>query len=175
MIWRGQTDFSNVIFCVDREPEPPIVDTASSETELRIIVGILSSFIFIGIISLIIWWAYHRWFKNRKPKQNQTNESQAIDLHHTYQPLDFSKMNTEDNYQSLTNSNPQLNNIEQQTTEIETTYEDLDVTKMNTEDNYQSLNMGASSPDAESYRVRGQRSVNSCTLCMEFTPTLKYF
>ena len=57
-------------------------------------------------------------------------------------------MNTEDNYQSLTNRNPQLNIIVPQTTEIETTYEDLDVTKMNTEDNYQSLNVGVSSLDA---------------------------
>ena len=56
-------------------------------------------------------------------------------------------MNIEDNYQSLTNWNPQIN-IVPQTTEIETTYEDLDVTKMNTEDNYQSLNVGTSSQDA---------------------------
>ena len=57
-------------------------------------------------------------------------------------------MNTEDNYQSLANRNPQLNIIVPQTTEIETTYEDLDVTKMDTEDNYQSLNVGVSSLDA---------------------------
>ena len=118
--------------------------------------------IFIGIISFIIWWAYRHWFRDRKPKQNY--ESQATDLHTTYQQLDLSKLNREDNYQSLTNRNSQLNiNIPQAT---ETTYEDLDVTKMNTEDNYQSLNMGASSQDAESYSgdysgytdVKGERA-----------------
>ena len=125
------------------------MNAASSETELRIIVGILSSVIFIGIIFHIIWWIYRRWFKNRKAKRN--HESQTTDLHTTYQELDLSKMNIEDNYQSLINRNPQLNNIVPQTTEIETTYEDLDVTKMNTEDNYQSLNVAVSNQDASDY------------------------
>ena len=130
----------------------------SSETALRIVVGILSSVIFIGIISFIIWWAYRRWFRNRKRKQNQTNELHANDVAFTnnYQQIDLSKMNTEDNYQSLTNWDPQINNIVPQTTEMETTYEDLDVTKMNTEDNYQSLSVGATNQDA------GENGDDSC-------------
>ena len=163
MTGRGRADnyIPNSFFCVEKEPLT--VNAASGKTELRIIVGILSFLIFIGIISCIIWLVCRRWFKNSKPKRNY--ESQVTDLHTTYQELDLSKMNMEDNYQSLTNRNLQLNNIVPQTTEIETTYQDLDVTKMNTEDNYQSLNVGVSSVDASescddcSYTdVKGERA-----------------
>ena len=109
---------------------------ANNETELHIIVAVLASVIFIGILSIIIWCFRHRWFINGNPKRNPESETNIVDT--TYQELDLTKMNSEDNYQSLRFKTTQ-SNFEPQTTEVDTTYQQLDLSKMNTEDNYQSL------------------------------------
>ena len=109
---------------------------ANSEAKLHIIVAVLASLIFIGILSIIIWCFRRRWFRSRNLKRNPKLETNSVDSN--YQELDLTKMNSEDNYQSLRFKTPQ-SKFEPQTTEIDTTYQQLDVTKMNTEDNYQSL------------------------------------
>ena len=61
---------------------------------------ILVSGIIIGILfSYIVWCSRRRWFRNRKPERNP--EPQPTEVDTTYQELDLTKMNTEDNYQSL--------------------------------------------------------------------------
>ena len=102
--------------------------------------------IIIGILlSYIVCCSRRRWLRNRKPEQNPAAQTTEADT--TYQALDLTKMNTEDNYQSLRNTKPQ-SNPEPQRTEVDTTYQALDLSKMNTEDNYQSLRVNAASNKA---------------------------
>jgi hypothetical protein len=57
---------------------------------------ILVSGIILGILfSYIASCSRRRWFRNRNP------EPKTTEVDTTYQELDLSKMNTEDNYQSL--------------------------------------------------------------------------
>ncbi len=60
----------------------------------------LVSGIIIGIIfSYTVWCSHRRWFRNKKPEQYSDPKTSEVDT--TYQELDLSKMNKEDNYQSL--------------------------------------------------------------------------
>ena len=94
--------------------------------------------VFIGIISYIICFSGCRCFKSRKPKRNI--ESRTSEVDQTYQELDLTKMDREDNYQSLTHKNTRgQSKFEKPATEDDPTYQQLDLSKMNTEDNYQSL------------------------------------
>ena len=96
----------------------------------------MSGIIIVIFLSYIVWCSRRRWLRNRKPEQNP--EAQTTEADTTYQALDLTKMNTEDNYQSLRNTKSQ-SNPEPQRTEVDTTYQALDLSKMNSEDNYQSL------------------------------------
>ena len=70
-----------------------------------------------------------RWV-NKKRKQLSTNaEGRVNTVDSTYQELDLSKMEKEDNYQSL---RPKDETVDK-------TYQGLNLSKMNNEDNYQSL------------------------------------
>ncbi|CAB4008681.1 B-cell receptor CD22-like, partial [Paramuricea clavata] len=121
----------------DNKTDKPSSNDAGSGIEWYIVAVILVSGIIIVILLFYIGWcSRRRWLKNRKPEQNP--EAQTTEADTTYQALDLTKMNTEDNYQSLRNRGPQLN-PEPKTTEADTTYQGLDLSKMNTEDNYQSL------------------------------------
>ena len=61
----------------------------------------LVSGIIIGLfLAYILLCAHRRWFRNRKRKNNPEPQTTEVDT--TYQELDLSKMNKEDNYQSLT-------------------------------------------------------------------------
>jgi outer membrane usher protein FimD/PapC len=82
--------------------------------------------IIIGILLSYIVSCSRRKFRRRR--QHQSNhESKTTEADATYQELDLSKMNTEDNYQSL-----RVN------AEEESTYTELNQTR-DVEDNYQSL------------------------------------
>ena len=60
----------------------------------------LVSGIIIGILfSYIVWCSHRRWFKNKTAERNQEPKTTEADT--TYQELDLTKMNKEDNYQSL--------------------------------------------------------------------------
>ena len=92
----------------------------------------MSGIIIVILLSYIVWCSRRRWLRNRKPEQNP--QAQTTEADTTYQALDLTKMNTEDNYQSLRKTKPQSN-----PEPVDTTYQALDLSKMNSEDNYQSL------------------------------------
>ena len=60
----------------------------------------LVSGIIIGILLSYIVMCSRRKFKSRKPQQSKP-EPQTSQVDPTYQELNLTKMNTEDNYQSL--------------------------------------------------------------------------
>ncbi|CAB4037301.1 hemicentin-1-like isoform X1 [Paramuricea clavata] len=105
-------------------------------TEWYIVVVSVVSGIIIGILLSNIFLCSCRKFRSRRPQSNPEPQENEVDT--TYQELDLSKMNAEDNYQSLRNRGPQ-STPEPKTTEADTTYQELDLSKMNTEDNYQWL------------------------------------
>ena len=93
----------------------------------------LGSGIIIGILFSIIFVYSRRKFRRRKPQQlNPKFPTSQVDL--TYQELDLTKMNTGDNYQSLTvnaGRNDGVNNDE-------SPYTDLTKARC-AENNYESL------------------------------------
>ncbi len=89
--------------------------------------------IIIGLfLAYIVSCSHRRWFKNRKPERNL--EPQPTEADTTYQELDLSKMNTEDNYQSL-RVNAASNDV---ANDNDATYTELNKTR-DVENNYQSL------------------------------------
>ena len=90
--------------------------------------------IIIGVLlTYIAQCSYRRWFRKRKPKRNP--DEQPTEADSTYQELDLSKMNQEDNYQSLRGNVARINDA---TNDDESTYTELSKTR-DAEDNYQSL------------------------------------
>jgi hypothetical protein len=89
--------------------------------------------IIIGIIfSYIVWCSHRRRFRNREPERNL--EPQPTEVDTTYQELDLTRMNTEDNYQSL-RVNAASNNVGN---DDDSTYTEFSKTR-DVENNYQSL------------------------------------
>jgi peptidoglycan/LPS O-acetylase OafA/YrhL len=70
-------------------------DDGSTVVVWHIVVTLVSGFILGILFSYIVSCSRRRWFRNRNPEPKTT----GVDT--TYQELDLSKMNTEDNYQSL--------------------------------------------------------------------------
>ena len=105
-----------------------------SGTEWHIVMVSVVSGIIIGLfIAYILLCVRRRFFRNRKPKRNPEQQTTEVDT--TYQELDLSKMNTEDNYQSLrvnSASNDALN-------DDDSTYTELNKGARDDENNYQSL------------------------------------
>ena len=90
--------------------------------------------IIIGVLlTYIAQCSRRRWFRKRKPKGNP--DEQPTEAASTYQELDLSKMNQEDNYQSLRGNVARINEV---TNDDESTYTELSKTR-DVEDNYQSL------------------------------------
>ena len=105
-----------------------------SGTEWHIVVISLVCGIIIGVLlSYIVWCSHGRWFRKRKPKRNP--DEQPTEADSTYQELDLSKMNQEDNYQSLRGNVATIDDV---TNNDESTYTELSKTR-DVEDNYQSL------------------------------------
>ena len=108
-------------------------ENSTSDTEWYIVFVTLVSGIIIGILLSYIAWCFHRrWFRNRKPKRNV--DQQPTDADSNYQELDLSKMNQEDNYQSLKENVARINDV----TNDDSTYTELSKTR-DVENNYQSL------------------------------------
>ena len=85
--------------------------------------------VIIGLsLACILLCACRRQFKNRKPERKPEPETTQVDT--TYQELDLTKMNREDNYQSLT--------VNAASNDDDSTYTELKKTS-DVEDNYQSL------------------------------------
>ena len=88
----------------------------------------------IGCLLFYIVSFSRRKFKSRKPQQSNT-EPQKSQVDKTYEELDLAKVNTEDNYQSLTVTNQPAKNDNgnddstytklSQTREAEKTYQSL--------------------------------------------------
>ena len=87
---------------------------------------------FVGVLVSYIA-SRRRWFRNRKPKRSP--DQQPTEADSNYQELDLSKMNKEDNYQSLRGNVTRINNV---TNDDDSTYTELTKTR-DDEDNYQSL------------------------------------
>ena len=108
-------------------------DTKSG-TEWHIVVISFVCGIIIGVfLSYVVWCSHRRWFRKRKPKRNPDEQPTGADSN--YQELDLSKMNQEDNYQSLRGNVARINDV---TIDDESTYTELSKTR-DVEDNYQSL------------------------------------
>ena len=73
------------------------------------------------LFSSIVWCSHRRWFRNKKPGQNLEPQKTEVDT--TYQELDITKMNKEDNYQSL-RVNAAGNDEESTYTELNKTRDD---------------------------------------------------
>ena len=84
-------------------------NTTSCTEWYIIVVTLVSSFIAGILFSYIVWCSHRRWFRKRKPKQNP--DEQPTEADSTYQELDLSKMNEEDNYQSLRGNVARINDV----------------------------------------------------------------
>ncbi|CAB3986173.1 ---NA--- [Paramuricea clavata] len=101
------------------------------------IVVFLVSGIMIGTLLSYIVFCSRRKFRSRKPQSKPEPKTTEVDT--TYQELDLSKMNTEDNYQSLRVNAASLYDAGNQTAnDEESTYTELSKTR-DVENNYQSL------------------------------------
>ena len=107
-------------------------ETNRSGTEWYIVVVSLVSGIIIGICLSYIVSCSRRKFKNRNPHLNPEPKTTEVDT--TYQELDLTKMNKEDNYQSL-RVNAASNDARN---DDDSTYTELNKTR-DVENNYQSL------------------------------------
>ena len=95
----------------------------------------LVSGIIIGIfVAYIAWCSHRRWFTKRKPEQSP--DQQPAEAESTYQELDLSKMNTEDNYQSLSGNISRIDDAVNN--DDDSTYTELNKIR-DVENNYQSL------------------------------------
>ena len=110
------------------------LDDTSCKKEWYITVVTLVCGIIIGVLlSYIVCCSHRRWFRKRKPKGKP--DKQPTEAYSTYQELDLSKMNQEDDYQSLRGNVARINDV---TNDDESTYTKFSKTR-DVEDNYQSL------------------------------------
>jgi hypothetical protein len=119
------------------------VNTAANKEDDGMIVTVwhivvfLVSGIMIGTLLFYIVFCSRRKFRSRKPQSKPEPKTTEVDT--TYQELDLSKMNTEDNYQSLRVNAASLYDAGNQTAnDEESTYTELSETR-DVENNYQSL------------------------------------
>ncbi len=98
----------------------------------HIVVSLLSGIIIGFLLSHIVSCSRRRWFKNKKRQPDP--KAQTTDVDTTYQELDLSKMNKEDNYQSL-KVNAANNDV---ANDGDSTYTELNKAR-DVENNYQSL------------------------------------
>jgi MFS superfamily sulfate permease-like transporter len=101
----------------------------------HVVVSLVSGII-IGILLSNIVFCSRRKFRSRKPQLNPEPKTTEVDT--TYQELDLSKMNTEDNYQSLRVNAASYDAGNRAGNDEDSTYTELSKTR-NVEDNYQSL------------------------------------
>ena len=96
-------------------------------------ISLVCGIIIGALLSYIVQCSHRRWCRKRKPKRNPYEQRTEADS--TYQELDLSKMNQEDNYQSLRENVARINDV---TNHDESNYTELSKTR-DVEDNYQSL------------------------------------
>ena len=124
----------NIFFLENCLLNKACIDNTTSGTEWYITVVALVSGIIVGIlVSYIAYCSRRRWFKNRKSKRNP--DQQPTEADSNYQDLDLSKMNQEDNYQSLRGNVARINDV---TNDDDSTYTEMSKTR-DVENNYESL------------------------------------
>ena len=74
-------------------------DSSGTVVVWHIVISLVSGIIIGILVCYIVWCSCRRWLKNRRPQSNP--EAQTTEPDTTYQELNLSKMNTEENYQSL--------------------------------------------------------------------------
>ena len=103
-------------------------DDGTSVVLWHIVISLVSGIIIGILLSYIVSCSLRRWFRNRKPERNLEPRTSEVDT--TYQELDLTKMNKEDNYQSL--------RVNVASNDDDATYTELNKTREE-ENNYQSL------------------------------------
>ncbi|CAB3986177.1 opioid-binding cell adhesion molecule isoform X4 [Paramuricea clavata] len=101
------------------------------------VVTLVSGFILGILFSYIVRCSYRRWFRNGTTERNL--EPKITETDTTYQELDLSKMNKEDNYQSLRVNAASYNAGNQAGNDDNSTYTELTDKTRDVEDVYQSL------------------------------------
>ncbi|CAB3986171.1 contactin-3-like [Paramuricea clavata] len=101
----------------------------------HVVVSLVSGIIIGILLSYIVSCSRHK-FRSRKPQSNPEPKTTEVDA--TYQELDLSKMNTEDNYQSLRVNAASYDAGHRARNDDDSTYTELSKTR-DVEDNYQSL------------------------------------
>jgi nitrogen fixation/metabolism regulation signal transduction histidine kinase len=115
-------------FCLVNTAAKKEDDGTTTVVVWHVVVALVSGFILGILFSYIVSCSRRRWFRNGTP------EPKTTEVDTTYQELDLSKMNTEDNYQSL-RVNAARNDA---ANDDESTYTELNKTR-DVENNYQSL------------------------------------
>ena len=127
----------NVLGGTEFEPsEIPDEKTPRTLKIWHIVVSLVSGIIIGILVAYIAWCSHRRWYTNRKPEHHEQSPEQPAEAQSTYQELDLSKMNTEDNYQSLTGNVSRIDDAVNN--DDDSTYTQLNKIR-NAENNYQSL------------------------------------
>ena len=125
-------------FCPGKIAASKEVDSESSaETVVvwHIIVSLVCGIIIGILFSYIVSCSCRRWFRNR----NRKPEQQPTEADTTYQELDLTKLNAEENYQSLKVNNVSYDAGKRAANDDDSsTYTELNKTR-DMENNYQSL------------------------------------
>ena len=72
------------------------------------------------MLGVVLIHLHRQWYRNKKPARNPELQTNTVDT--IYQELMFTRMNKEDNYQSLRYETPH-SNFEPETTEVDKTYQ----------------------------------------------------
>ncbi|CAB3998573.1 B-cell receptor CD22-like [Paramuricea clavata] len=111
-------------------------DSCGTVVVWHIVVTLVSGFILGILFSYIVWCSHRRWLRNRKPERSP--EPKITEAVTTYQELDLTKMNKEDNYQSLRVNAASHDAGNQAGNDNDSTYTELSIT-IDMENKYQSL------------------------------------
>jgi MFS superfamily sulfate permease-like transporter len=110
-------------------------DDGTTVVEWHMVVSLVSGII-IGILLSYIVSCSRRKFRSGKPQSNPEPKTTEVDT--TYQELNLSQLNTEDNYQSLRLNDTSYDAANGAGNDDDSTYTELSKTR-DMENNYQSL------------------------------------
>ncbi|XP_028399355.1 hemicentin-1-like [Dendronephthya gigantea] len=137
MVNTNMTNPTSRLKTSDRPEKTVSRECNCSGTEWHVIVITLGSGMIVGVLlTAFALYSHRKWFRNKKPKL--TPEAQVTaDDQATYQELDLTKMNRENNYQSLRGNAARNYAVSNEEAE-EACYAELNKIR-DAENNYQSL------------------------------------